>query len=130
MKRKNFDHLDCPVAATLSVIGDHWSILIIRDLFFGLSRFDEIQADLGIARNVLTDRLRKLAEEGIVERVQGNSGHAEYHLTEVGLDLRKVLISMAKWGETHRPDKSGEGLWRTSARQKGKSTTGRSLRNL
>jgi DNA-binding HxlR family transcriptional regulator len=69
MKRKNFDHLQCPVAATLSVIGDHWSILIIRDLFFGLSRFDEFQSDLGIARNVLADRLRKLVDEGIVEKV-------------------------------------------------------------
>ena len=112
MKRKNFDHLQCPVAATLSVIGDHWSILIIRDLFFGLSRFDEFQSDLGIARNVLADRLRKLVEEGIVAKVAGERGHAEYRLTEDGLALRKVLISLARWGEEHRPDKSGSGQWR------------------
>jgi DNA-binding HxlR family transcriptional regulator len=113
MKRKNFDHLECPVAATLSVIGDHWSILIVRDLFFGLSRFDEFQADLGIARNVLADRLKKLTDEGIVERVKSDSGHPAYRLTEDGLALRKVLIAMAKWGEAHRPEKSGGGLWRT-----------------
>lgn len=119
MKRKNFDHLACPVAATLSVIGDHWSILIIRDLFFGLERFDEIQKDLGIARNVLTDRLGKLIEEGVVAKTRPG-GHPRYRLTEEGLALRKVLIAMAKWGEAHRPDKCGDGLWR----KMGPSTTG------
>ncbi len=111
MKRKNFDHLRCPVAATLSVIGDHWSILIIRDLFLGLSRFDELQADLGIARNILSGRLRKLLDEGIVEKARGASGHAEYRLTGDGLALRKVIIALAKWGMAHRPDKSGDGKW-------------------
>ena len=112
MKRKNFDHLECPVAATLSVIGDHWSILIIRDLFFGLTRFDEFQNDLGIARNVLSDRLKKLTEEGIIERYEQDGGRKAYRLTEDGLALRKVMIAMAKWGEAHRPEKSGEGSWR------------------
>ncbi len=112
MKRKNFDHLECPVAATLSVIGDHWSILIIRDLFFGLTRFDEFQSDLGIARNVLSDRLKKLTEEGIVERFETEGGRHAYRLTEDGLALRKVMIAMAKWGEVHRPEKSGSGSWR------------------
>jgi DNA-binding HxlR family transcriptional regulator len=121
MKRKNFDHLACPVAATLSVIGDHWSILVVRDLFFGLSRFDELQADLGIARNILTDRLRKLTEEGIVERVTdgeaGERARPSYRLTEQGLALRPVLLEMARWGEQHRPDKSGDGSWRDIGRQ-------------
>lgn len=112
MKKKNFDHLACPVAATLSVIGDHWSILIIRDLFFGLSRFDQFQKDLGIARNVLTDRLKKLIDEGVVERTGEAGEHPRYRLTEDGLALRRVLIEMAKWGEAHRPDKSGDGSWR------------------
>lgn len=112
MKRKNFDHLACPVAATLSVIGDHWSILIVRDLFFGLSRFDEFQADLGIARNVLADRLKKLCQEGVIEKYQTQAGHTAYGLTEDGLALRPVLIAMAKWGEAHRQEKSGDGLWR------------------
>ncbi len=113
MKRKNFDHLQCPVAATLSVIGDHWAILVIRDLFFGLTRFDEFQANLGIARNVLADRLKKLVEEGIVERIKGESGHPEYRLTDDGRALKNVLISMARWGDAYRPAKSGEGTWRT-----------------
>ena len=100
------------MAATLSVIGDHWSILIIRDLFFGLTRFDEFQNDLGIARNVLSDRLKKLTEEGIIERYEQDGGRKAYRLTEDGLALRKVMIAMAKWGEAHRPEKSGEGSWR------------------
>ena len=112
MKRKNFDHLQCPVAAALSVIGDHWSILIVRDLFFGIGRFDELQADLGIARNILSDRLRKLTEEGIVEKVKAVGGPVEYRLTDAGLALRKVMISLAAWGETYRPEKSGDGQWR------------------
>ncbi len=112
MKRKNFDHLNCPVAATLSVVGDHWSILVIRDLFFGLSRFDELQANLGIARNILSERLKKLVEEGVVERNRAEGGFAEYRLTEAGLALRTVLIAMARWGEAYRPQKSGEGEWR------------------
>lgn len=117
MKRKNFDHLACPVAATLSVIGDHWSILIIRDLFFGLSRFDEFQVDLGIARNVLSDRLKKLCAEGIVEKYRAPEGHDAYALTEDGQALRKVMISMAKWGEAHRPEKSGSGEWREAGKR-------------
>ena len=84
MKRKNFDHLHCPVAATLSVIGDHWSILIVRDLFFGMTRFDEFQTDLGIARNILADRLKKLVNEGIVHKDGATGSHAEYRLTQDG----------------------------------------------
>lgn len=115
MKRRNFDHLKCPVAATLSVVGDHWSILILRDLFFGVSRFDEFQKSLGIARNVLSDRLKKLAEEGVVERHEGECGHPEYRLSESGRALRPVLLSMARWGDAHRPRKSGRGRWREAA---------------
>ena len=125
MKHKNFDHLQCPVAATLSVIGDHWSILIVRDLFFGLRRFDEFQASLGIARNILTDRLNKLTDEGIVARVPVAGGRGQYRLTEQGMALRGVLIAMAKWGEQHRPAKSGNVSWRNvsvraSTKQQGK----------
>lgn len=109
MKRDNFDHLECPVAATLSVIGDHWSVLIVRDIFCGLSRFDEFQAHLGIARNVLSARLKKLCAEGIVRKCQTDSGTTVYSLTEDGLALRGVLIAMAEWGEIHRAEKSGSG---------------------
>lgn len=115
MKRKNFDHLACPVAATLSVVGDHWSILIIRDLFFGLSRFDEFQADLGIARNVLSDRLKKLSAEGVIEKMQSDGGYVAYALTDEGLALGPVLTAMAQWGRVHRADKSGTGRWRDPA---------------
>ena len=121
MKRKNFDHLACPVAATLSVIGDHWSILVIRDLFFGLSRFDEFQRNLGIARNILTDRLKKLSEEGVVEKVQDQGSHPSYRLTEDGLALRPVLVAMARWGEARRPDKSGDGSWRDVGTRAGRA---------
>lgn len=107
MKRNNFDHLNCSVAATLSVIGDHWSLLIVRDAFFGVRRFDDFQADLGIARNVLSLRLKKLVDEGIMTRARGTSGFQEYQLTPAGLDLQPILLAMTHWGDCHRPHPQG-----------------------
>ncbi|HKI73123.1 MAG TPA: helix-turn-helix domain-containing protein [Pseudomonadales bacterium] len=107
MKLKSFDHLNCSLAATLSVIGEHWTLLIIRDVFFGGRRFDEFQKSLGIARNVLSDRLKKLVEAGILEKSDG-SGHPRYRLTEKGLALQPVLISMTHWGDTYMPHPDGK----------------------
>src|ERR1700755_3130047 len=79
----------CSIAGALEVVGERWSLLIVRDVFLGLRRFDEIQANLGIARNVLQARLEKLIEQGVVERrlYQERPERYEYLLTEKGLDL-------------------------------------------
>ena len=107
MKLKSFDHLNCSLAQTLSVIGEHWTLLIIRDVFFGLRRFDEFQKDLGIARNVLSDRLKKLIDTGVLEKSAGE-GHKEYRLTEKGLALQPILLAMTQWGDEYYPDPAGK----------------------
>jgi DNA-binding HxlR family transcriptional regulator len=93
----------CSIAATLELIGERWSLLVIRDIFNGNRRFDQIQGSLGIARNVLTTRLQRLVDEGILERrpYSHNPPRQEYFLTEKGLDLWPVLIAMLGWGDRH-----------------------------
>lgn len=109
MKLKSFDHLNCSLAATLSVIGEHWTLLIIRDVFFGLRRFDQFQKSLGIARNMLSDRLKKLVEAGVLEKSEGD-GHPEYRLTDKGLALQPVLVAMTHWGDAYLPHPDGKRL--------------------
>jgi len=109
MKLKSFEHFNCSLAQTLSVIGEHWNMLIIRDAFFGLRRFDQFQKDLGIARNVLSDRLKKLVQAGILEKSEG-PGHAEYRLTEKGLALQPVMVAMTHWGDAYMPHPDGKRL--------------------
>jgi DNA-binding HxlR family transcriptional regulator len=101
MRRASFQELDCSVAQTLEVVGDWWSLLILRDIFFGVTRFDDIQRRLGIARNSLTDRLNWLRAHGVVTRVPyGDSGNRfEYRLAEKGRDLQPVLLAMVAWGD-------------------------------
>jgi DNA-binding HxlR family transcriptional regulator len=102
MRRASFEQLNCSVAQTLEVVGDWWSLLIVRDIFFGVTRFDDIQRRLGIARNTLADRLNWLSDHGVVTRVPyGDSGNRyEYRLTEKGRDLQPVLLAMVAWGDT------------------------------
>jgi DNA-binding HxlR family transcriptional regulator len=109
MKLKTFEHFNCSLAQTLSVIGEHWTMLIIRDAFFGLRRFDQFQKSLGIARNVLSDRLKKLVQAGVLEKSDG-PGHPEYRLTEKGLALQPVMIAMTQWGDTYMPHPDGKRL--------------------
>ena len=109
MKLKSFNHFNCSLAQTLSVIGEHWTMLIIRDAFFGLRRFDQFQKSLGIARNVLSDRLKKLVGEGVLDKTDG-PGHPEYRLTEKGLALQPVMIAMTHWGDTYMPHPDGPRL--------------------
>lgn len=116
MKLKSFEHFNCSLAQTLSVIGEHWTMLIIRDAFFGLRRFDQFQKDLGIARNVLSDRLKKLVQAGILEKTPG-PGHSEYRLTEKGLALQPVMIAMTHWGDTYMPNPNGKRLTFVDRRQ-------------
>lgn len=110
MKLKNFDHMNCSLAQTLSVIGEHWTLLVIRDVFFGLRRFEEFQRDLGIARNVLSQRLKRLVEEDILSRERGESGYYEYRLTEKGLALQPILLAMTHWGDKYRANEKGKRL--------------------
>ncbi|MGD8416242.1 MAG: helix-turn-helix domain-containing protein [Pseudomonadales bacterium] len=107
MKLKSFEHFNCSLAQTLSVIGEHWTMMIIRDAFFGLKRFDEFQKDLGIARNILSDRLKKLVSAGILEKTV-QPGSTEYRLTEKGLALQPILLAMTHWGDAYMPNPDGK----------------------
>jgi DNA-binding HxlR family transcriptional regulator len=109
MKLKTFDHFNCSLAQTLSVIGENWTLLIIRDALFGLRRFDEFHNSLGISRNVLSVRLKKLVSAGILEKTDG-PGHPEYRLTDKGLALQPALVAMTHWGDTYLPHPDGKRL--------------------
>ena len=101
MKRKSLCTANCPIARTLDVIGDWWSLLIVRDAFLGKRRFGEFQTSLGLAKNILCVRLRKLVSHGILEVVPASDGSAyrEYALTEKGRGLYIVLVALRQWGE-------------------------------
>ena len=106
MGRVDFSEMPCSVARTLEAIGDRWSLLIVRDALYGLRRFDEFTADLGIARNVLTDRLAKLVDQGIFDKVlyEQRPPRHEYVLTPKGRDLLGVVLAMASWGDRWTSD--------------------------
>lgn len=101
MKRKSLDMTKCPIARTLDVIGDWWSLLIVRDAFFGKRRFGEFHKSLGLAKNILCTRLQKLVSHGVLEAVPASDGSAyhEYVLTEKGRQLYIVLVALRQWGE-------------------------------
>ncbi|MFB9831355.1 winged helix-turn-helix transcriptional regulator [Actinoallomurus acaciae] len=94
---------ECPVARTVDVIGDRWSLLIVRDAFDGIRRFSELQRNLGLAKNILAARLRTLVAQGILDVVPAADGSAyhEYVLTAKGRELFGVIVALRKWGETH-----------------------------
>ena len=97
----DYSSFNCSVADTAQIIGERWSLLILRDAFYGVRRFDDFQKDLGIARNILSDRLAKLMAHGIMEtrRYQEHPPRNEYRLTEKGKDLFDVLVALMTWGE-------------------------------
>lgn len=103
VRRKSLGADYCPSARALDVIGDWWSLLIVRDAFDGLTRFGEFQRSLGIAKNILAQRLRALIERGILEVVPASDGGArqEYRLTAKGRDLFPVMVALRQWGEQH-----------------------------
>ena len=109
---RTYDNQVCSVARALEAIGDRWTMLVIRDAFRGVHRFDDFQQRLGIARNVLTDRLNRLVDEGILAKhaYQERPERFEYRLTEKGLDLFPVLMSLMKWGDRHAPEEAGPPL--------------------
>ena len=103
MLRREYDTQNCSVARTLEVIGERWTLLIIRNAFYGIRRFDDHQRWLGIARNVLQARLERLVEEGILskELYQERPPRYEYRLTQKGRDLWPVLVTLLQWGDRH-----------------------------
>jgi DNA-binding HxlR family transcriptional regulator len=103
MRRTSLHDADCPVARSLDEIGDWWTLLIVRDAFHGMKRFNEFQKSLGLAKNILSSRLRKMVADGILEMRPAADGgaHQEYHLTDKGLRLRLVLVALRQWGEEH-----------------------------
>src|ERR1700720_3176131 len=101
VKRTSFEKAECPVARSLDAIGDWWSLLIIRDALMGISRFSEFQKSLGLARNILTVRLRALVDHGILKTAPASDGSAyqEYLLTPKGRGVFPVLVALRQWSE-------------------------------
>ena len=101
MRRTSYEAMNCSIASALDVVGEPWTLLIVRDAFYGVRRFDEFQENLGIARNVLTSRLKKLVEAGVFRKTayrQRPLRH-EYRLTEKGAALFTVIIGLKEWGD-------------------------------
>ena len=103
MRHKSFKTNACPVARSLDTIGEWWSLLIVRDALGGVRRFSDFQKSLGVAKNVLSTRLKKLVECGIMEQVSASDGSAyrEYALTQKGRELFPVIVALRQWGESH-----------------------------
>ena len=103
MQRKSFGAMQCPIARSLERVGEWWSILILRDAFSGMTRFEEFRESLGIAPNMLTRRLAALVEAGLLERrpYSERPPRHEYRLTERGRDLYPVVLALRKWGDKH-----------------------------
>ena len=109
MLKNDYESQICSIAGALEVVGERWSLLIVRDIFLGLRRFDEIQGDLGIARNVLNTRLTRLLEHGVLEKrpYQEHPPRYEYRLTEKGLDLWPTVVALMKWGDRYTAPAAG-----------------------
>ncbi|MFC4529907.1 winged helix-turn-helix transcriptional regulator [Sphaerisporangium dianthi] len=109
----------CSIQRSLEVIGDPWMVLVLREVFQGRTRFGDIQTGLGISTDLLTDRLARLVEAGILERrpysEAGRRARHGYHLTPAGEDLRVVLGALQQWGDVHRPHEAGPSIERRSS---------------
>jgi DNA-binding HxlR family transcriptional regulator len=108
---RELDSTRCSVARTAALVGDAWTVLVLRDLFNGIRRFDDLAQHLGIARNVLVRRLTTLVDAGLVDRVPyrepGRRERHEYRLTPAGRDLRPVILAMLQYGDRHLADADG-----------------------
>ena len=109
MLGSSYENQVCSIAGALDVVGERWSLLIVRDVFLGLRRVDEIQADLGIARNVLQKRLTKLLDAGVLEKrlYAERPPRYEYRLTDKGLDLWPTMVALLQWGNRHTAPAAG-----------------------
>jgi DNA-binding HxlR family transcriptional regulator len=105
MLRNDYPDQTCSIAGALEVVGERWSLLIVRDIMLGLRRFDELQGELGVARNVLQARLTRLVEQGVIEKslYQERPPRYEYRLTEKGLELWPTMLALMQWGDRHAP---------------------------
>jgi DNA-binding HxlR family transcriptional regulator len=111
MKWADYDSQVCSVARTVEVLGDRWTMLVLRDIFNGVRRFADLSHHLGVARDVLAKRLALLVEEGLIKRVPyqepGARTRYEYRLTDAGRELRPVLLALLEWGDRWRSDPDG-----------------------
>jgi DNA-binding HxlR family transcriptional regulator len=104
--KRDYEGQVCSIARTLEVVGDRWTLLVLRDVVLGNHRFDQLLTSLGVASNILTDRLNRLVAEGILERARYSEHRArfEYHLTRKGRELGVCLIALMQWGDRHLSD--------------------------
>ncbi len=109
MLERDYPDQVCSIARSLEVIGERWTLLILRDALLGIERFEDFQDKLGIASNVLTNRLKLLCAEGVLERLpdEKRPGRPKYVLTDKGRELAPALIVLIKWGDRHYPTPSG-----------------------
>jgi DNA-binding HxlR family transcriptional regulator len=109
MRRKSLSGAACPIARSLDVIGDWWSLLIVRDALRGMCRFSEFQKSLGVSKNILAQRLRVLVKQGILDLVPPVDGGAyhEYRLTPKGRELFTILVALGQWGQDNVPASTG-----------------------
>ena len=109
VRRTSLEKADCPIARSLDAIGDWWSLLIIRDAFLGVRRFSEFQKNIGIAKNILTVRLRALVDDGILTTAPASDGSAyqEYVLTAKGRGVFPVLVALRQWSEEFSGEPQG-----------------------
>jgi DNA-binding HxlR family transcriptional regulator len=113
MRWRDIGDVPCSVARALSVIGDRWTLLVLRDISRGYTRYNELlESCAGISTNLLSDRLKRLEERGMIERVfySEHPPRAEYRLTEKGRDFGEVLRAMYRWGTTHEPRETDRSL--------------------
>ncbi|MET4700242.1 DNA-binding HxlR family transcriptional regulator [Constrictibacter sp. MBR-5] len=105
---------DCSVARTVSIVGDRWTLLILRDCFLGVRRFEAFQEKIGVTRPILSDRLRKLVGAGVLAKVPywERPPRHDYRLTEKGLSLYPIIVGLAHWGDTHLSGEDGPPLLR------------------
>jgi DNA-binding HxlR family transcriptional regulator len=109
MLPRTYEGQACSIARTLEVLGERWTLLVLREAFWRVRRFEDFQRNLGIARNVLTDRLGRLVDEGILrrERYQDRPARFEYRLTDKGLELWPVMMTLMQWGDRHYAESDG-----------------------
>lgn len=110
--KKKFGNRICSVGRTLEIIGDHWIFLILREAFFKVKYYDQFQTNLGIATNILSNRLKILVENGIMDRENDveDARRIKYRLTEKGLDLYPIILAFMKWGDRWLADENGPPL--------------------
>ena len=109
MAQTDFANMPCPVARSMAMLGERWAILLMREVYYGSSRFDEFEKHLGIAPNILSARLKNLVEHGLLEKVPAPGGGARqvYQLTEMGRDFFPVYVSLKAWADRWLSDEKG-----------------------